>query len=77
VRNVIRVIISVAASVTVALLMYPSGCADSGSSPCDTWVGTKVPEFPNVVLIAAILGAGTAVWILLGFTPLGSKKDRP
>jgi hypothetical protein len=74
-RTTLRIVLSGLAGLVTLLLLYPSVCADSGSAPCDTWIGTKVRELPILVLLLAVVGVGFAVWALLGFTPLGNRRD--
>lgn len=73
-KRTIRVGLAVVAGLAVLILLYPSLCADSGSAPCDTWVGTRVPELPNAVLIGAVVGTGVFVWAMLGVTSLGERN---
>lgn len=63
-RTLSRYLVSIALGVGTLLLIYPSVCPDSGR--CDTWIGTKTPEYPNIVLIGLPLTVGVVAWLAVG-----------
>lgn len=84
VRILVRGGASALVAVSVFLATMTATCTDQGGvsswERCKSWVGLPIVEWPGgdvsiLFPMALGLGAGTLIWIALGFSSLGRRLD--